>query len=247
MNLGHVLGELELVTVSESDGGVHELLHAFLPGSSQHEGVLDVEVAESVTVVVSKTSELVLEVENPSDSGLDVSVLDPPLVGDVGGSVVVEVSAADFEVSHHEGLGSLSEGFTSVMEHEVVLSRAVSVLPGVLHSNVELVAIIFPGKTTSFVLDGIGINLSGGSAVSMVHVHSEDILLLVTIEVLSFPDDVSFAVVTLVLNLNVVCALREGVGFGVRGVPVEGDSVSVFLEDIFTLLEVHSGEPNHFN
>jgi len=126
-NDGHVLGELELVTVSESDGGVHELLHAFLPGSGQHEGVLDVEVAESVRVVVSKTSELVLEsdvtpdggalvngvlsfesggiellgleVENPSDSGLDVSVLDPPLVGDVGGSVVVEVSAANFEVS----------------------------------------------------------------------------------------------------------------------------------------------------
>ena len=84
----------------------------------------------------------------------------------------------------------------------MVLSRAVSVLPDVLHSNVELVAIVFPGKTTSFLLDLIGINLGGGSAVSMVHVHSEDILLLVTIEVLSFPDDVLIVTKHMIIKVN---------------------------------------------
>jgi hypothetical protein len=266
----HFLGELSLTSESETDGGIHHLLSTVLVG--EHQGVSPVDLGEVKGPVVGDTSELVDESEMspdggflvdvvltfesqgggcgdslansvlPSETSRNVSIDNPPLVEDSGLTVFV-VNELSGEVGVDEGLSSLTEGFTSVMESNVGGDISTLEFVSALGTNVNLVAVFVVDDTGSFLSQLFHVAGGSSSAVTVVHVHLEDVLIRAVMVLFSFPDDINFLVITLVGDFVVSLETDKAVCFGERFVPVQRDSISVLSEQVSAGLEVTLGSP----
>lgn len=139
----------------------------------------------------------------PSDTSRNVSIDNPPLVADSGLFVcnAIELSG---EVGVDEGLSSLTEGFTSVMESNVRVDFSSLELVRGLGTEVDLVAVFVVDDTGSFLSQLIIVDESSSSAVTVVHVHLEGMLSREAMMLhFSFPDDINFLVITLVGDFEV--------------------------------------------
>lgn len=140
-------------------------------------------------------------------------------------------------------LGSISKGFTAVMKGHVVIEGVLVVVPDSSVSDMNFVAVFRPDEASTFVLDGIHIDLSSGNAVTVIHGALHDLLLLVVVGLL-FPNDFTFLVGRFVSHLEMSSAGVERMALVERVVPVKGYSISVASEDGFSSLKVLSGVPN---